>query len=895
MTMSENASKIENAATTLLPPYPVPTEDEVFSMVQLLRNSFPITDNERDAIIRRLHATLQITMDTGTAIVEDHHVSWLPARKAEIEPFYWERFVKYLRRDKWPPRVIGSLDRVTDEILDLMGNPSKESSWSRRGLVMGDVQSGKTATYTALCNKAADAGYRMIVLLTGTLENLRKQTQERMDEGFVGFDSSGLLSAQRKMRETGVGTIDRRKMVGVFTSRRTDFKSDLVNQLGLRLSSFKDPVLVVIKKNKKILENLENWLAAYNADSTGKIDLPFLLIDDEADNASVNTNNPDSDPTSINERIRALLSLFRRSSYVGFTATPFANIFIDPETNDEMIGNDLFPRDFIYALEAPSNYIGAEAIFGEEPLLLSCLKPIRDAAEYIPPSHKSNFSVSALPPSLIEALQGFILINVIRDLRGEGASHRSMLVNVSRFTNVQDQVAALIDDHLREIQREVRNYSFLPAEEACLNKIISDFKNLWERDYDDGRYQWEEIQQSLNQALQPIVVKAVNQRTGAASLDYSAFRDTGLRVIAVGGNSLSRGLTLQGLCVSYFYRNSQMYDTLMQMGRWFGFRDGYADCCRVWMTEEAMHWYAHISLASSELREEIREMKILQLTPKDFGLKVRAHPDALIVTARNKMRTAQTVVKLISLSCELIETPRLRSLPDTIRANANAAASFVEKLTADFGQPKTSGNPIWHKVPKKLIVDFLSRFDSHPRNMSFDKESLLPFLEHTDVASLNEWDVVIPGGEGTEVLFGGIPCTWQKRKLAVDEGKRMLLVSGRNARVGSRGSEKAGLEPEQITQIDTEYHAKNPKMSVPDHKYRAKRERPLLLLHLVRGVISDETGETTYETGGYPLVALGLSFPRFSDGSEGRLVKYRVNLVEWRRQFEEEADDEGDE
>ena len=178
MTMSENASKIENAATTLLPPYPVPTEDEVFSMVQLLRNSFPVTDDERDAIIRRLHATLQITMDTGTAIVEDHHVSWLPARKAEIEPFYWERFVKYLRRDKWPPRVIGSLDRVTDEILDLMGNPAKESSWSRRGLVMGDVQSGKTATYTALCNKAADAGYRMIVLLTGTLENLRKQTQE---------------------------------------------------------------------------------------------------------------------------------------------------------------------------------------------------------------------------------------------------------------------------------------------------------------------------------------------------------------------------------------------------------------------------------------------------------------------------------------------------------------------------------------------------------------------------------------------------------------------------------------------------------------------------------------------------------------------------------------------
>ena len=420
-------------------------------------------------------------------------------------------------------------------------------------------------------------------------------------------------------------------------------------------------------------------------------------------------------------------------------------------------------------------------------------------------------------------------------------------------------------------------------------------KKLWEREYNDGKYQWEEVQRALNSAVQPILVKAVNQRTGAASLDYSTFRETGHRVIAVGGNSLSRGLTLQGLCVSYFYRNSQMYDTLMQMGRWFGFRDGYVDCCRVWMTEEAMHWYAHISMASSELREEIREMKILQLTPKDFGLKVRAHPDALIVTARNKMRTAQTVVKLISLSCELIETPRLRSVPDTIRANAMAATSFVEKLATDFGQPEKSGHPIWCRIPKKEIIDFLNKFDSHPRNMSFDKDSLIPFLENTDVASLDEWDVVIPRGEVNEGLFGGIPCAWQKRKLAVDEGKRMILVSGRNARVGSRGSEKAGLTRAQINQIETAYHADNPGKSMPDHQYRAKRERPLLLLHLVWGVIRNETDETPYETEGYPLVALGLSFPRFSDKSEGRLVKYRVNLVEWRRQFEEEADDEGDE
>ena len=123
-------------------------------------------------------------------------------------------------------------------------------------------------------------------------------------------------------------------------------------------------VVFVIKKNKSILNNLIRWLKSNNADTRGVISKSLLLSDDEADNASVNTNDPEKDPTAINKAIRELLKLFRQSSYLGITATPYANIFINPDNEDEMRGDDLFPRDFIYALSPPTNYIGAEDIFG---------------------------------------------------------------------------------------------------------------------------------------------------------------------------------------------------------------------------------------------------------------------------------------------------------------------------------------------------------------------------------------------------------------------------------------------------------------------------------------------------------------------------------------------------
>src|ERR1035437_5044419 len=618
---SEHARRIERMVIVSLPNDRPPTEEEVRDLAERLRLAFPVSDEEFDALIKRLHAKVSITMDTGIALVAKHR-PWLSARKPTIDPFYWERFQQLLMKKDWPPNVVATLDRVADHILDLLGNPLQEGSWGRRGLVVGDVQSGKTATYTGLCCKAGDAGYRLVILLTGTLESLRRQTQERLDEGFVGLDSSGELTAIRTSRAVGVGLIDPRKAAGVFTSRDKDFNKTLLNALGFRLDIFQNPVLVVVKKNKRILENLEKWLSEFNAGPNKKIDAPVLVIDDEADSASVNTRPTNEDPTAINRRIRSLLRLFTHSSYVGFTATPFANVFIDPETEDEMLGSDLFPRDFIYSLEAPSNYLGPQAVFGNEPTVAP-LREIDDADVEFPDAHKATLLVESLPPSLEDAARTFLLSTTIRDLRGEGPSHRSMLVNVSRFTAVQDQVAMLLYTWLSQVQQDIRNYSQLPPGEALRNESLKALHATWHKEFSGREFAWPVVQAALVNGTLPVVIQAVNQRTGAASLDYAKHRENGLRVIAVGGNSLSRGLTLEGLSTSYFFRNSQMYDTLLQMGRWFGYRDGYDDLCRVWLSDEATHWYRHISFAADELRSEIRRMQALSLTPKDFGLKVR--------------------------------------------------------------------------------------------------------------------------------------------------------------------------------------------------------------------------------------------------------------------------------
>lgn len=320
------------------------------------------SDADCEELTRRLIARLSIDVERGVAVYAEDYKPWLADRRRDIVWSRWLTYKQYLINAKWPPRVVEKLDELTDQILDFAGNPNIEGGWARRGLVLGDVQSGKTASYLALFNKAADAGYRLIIVLAGHTEYLRQQTQRRVDEGFIGRDTSrnanraGTTTTQRLI---GVGGINKQiaNPQGMTTAAR-DFTKSSREATSITIDSKASaPYVFVVKKNKSVLLALSQWLDE-QPKTAGQLDVPLLLLDDESDYASVNTKEEDN-PTAINDAIRGILAQFLRSSYIAFTATPFANIFIDCDNTD-----DLFPRDFIYALESPTNYVGAEATFG---------------------------------------------------------------------------------------------------------------------------------------------------------------------------------------------------------------------------------------------------------------------------------------------------------------------------------------------------------------------------------------------------------------------------------------------------------------------------------------------------------------------------------------------------
>ncbi|PEM16138.1 endonuclease [Bacillus toyonensis] len=904
--ISQNVQLLENfirAAINTKYPIDPPNEDEFMNEANNIRLMVSVTDEEFEQVIKKLKAALMITMDVGVFISDQNsdHQSWLPSRRADIEFYYWNRYKRFLEESKgWNTRVTSNLDTVSSEIVDLLGDPKSETYWQRRGLVLGDVQSGKTANYTAICNKAADTGYKVIIVLAGMMENLRMQTQERLDKEFAGRLSKDLfkLKKNKEVRNVfdGVGRIDKTKRISAFTSVLFDFNSTILNSNDLTLKNIKEPALFVVKKNKSVLKNLESWLTANNADSNGKIDLPLLLIDDEADNASVNTKKEDQDPTAINAAIRSILNRFYRASYVGITATPFANIFINPETASEMVGDDLFPRDFIYVLSPPSNYIGADGIFGDFPKYDKCLVQIdeEEITNFFPFKHKKDLEVDVLPSSLYEALGYFLLVNAIRDLRGDLTDHRSMLINVSRFTDVQVKIKELVIIWLSQVQSDVRNYSSLSEKRAMEINSIRFLKQLWDKYEleDKAGVPWLVMQQQyLHKAIAPIEARAVNQKTGAASLDYYTHREKGFRVIAIGGISLSRGLTLEGLAVSYFYRNSQMYDTLLQMGRWFGYRPNYDDLFKVWMAEDAIDWYGFITEAANELKNEISKMNKLNLTPKDFGLKVRQDPNSLIVTARNKMRTATPVSRPIQVTGKLLETPRLKSRKEVLDANERSFKLFVASLDSvgRRREIKESGL-MWEGINKDLIVELLRSFDTHPWHLAFQSMALAEYIENN--STLNEWDVYLPGGSGTSYNLEGangiIPINRQKRKITESDG--MIKISGTKVRVGSGGISKIGLTRKQIESIEKAFRLANPtKRSVPDSAYLIKDRKPLLMLHVIEKKTEDDTNSNQRipET----LFALGIGLP--GDG-EVRTVDYVVNQVELRNWMDIDEEDEED-
>ena len=689
--------------------------DEGINQIKPLFKDWSDADDEIIKFRLESYFTIKLS-ETATVLSNPDVQRWFYAKETDTEWPYWNSYEELLRQQDRPLVVIRENEKVINDILDLSGDPSIEGGWARKGLVMGNVQSGKTQNYIGLINKAMDVGYKIIILLGGHLNDLRKQTQERIDEGVIGKESVHLTRVSGiAPQKIGVG-IHRDQIVNTLTSTEGDFNKTLAKTLGINFHSLSDPLILTVKKNTSIMRNLFEWIRDFHnldLEAGEKLSLPLLLIDDEADFATVNTRAARGQITKTNEYIRSILSLFHKSTYVGYTATPFANIFIDPDDSEEMLGDDLFPKDFMIKVPIPENYSGQNFFFGTEVSENRSNSPIRiisDNEEMLPAKHNKTTMVNGLCPSLKEAIRTFIINIAVRNERGNSKVHNTMLVNVTHLNILQAQITKYIDEYLEEIQNAVKFTSGLKIEEALKNSVISDFSRTFNSRFSINE-KFKAIRKRLLEASNKVKVFGINNQSKQV-LDYSLYEENGLNAIVIGGHKLSRGLTLEGLSVSYFARNSKMYDTLMQMCRWFGYRPGYLDLCKVFLPAVSLEWYSYISEVIQELYKELENMRLQEKTPRDFGLKVRDHPGAMVVTARTKMSSAESSVHFVDFWGQTLRRFRFYNEDEKNRRNLKTGEKFVSEIKRAYeesGYDKSASSPkVYIDIPHEKVIDFIN-------------------------------------------------------------------------------------------------------------------------------------------------------------------------------------------
>jgi Z1 domain-containing protein len=890
--MTPQLDKLVDSVAVILEDRQPPSEEALLEIVKAQaavltltsgKIGAPFSHEDLAAAVRAVEVRFSIRMSLGSLFEAEDYQPWLIGRQGEIDWFYWERYRKHLLKKGFPPHVVVTLDRLTDKIVDHLGDPLKEGNWARKGLVVGHVQSGKTANYTGLVCKAADAGYRVIIVLAGTLNSLRNQTQERIDADFIGWST-------REKRPIGAATFGGLRRPVCFTTSVEDFKKQTANAIAMGLAALNEPVVLVVKKNKATLENLYSWLSDNNQHNLQNF--PMLLVDDEADQASINTSKEDRDPTAINLAIRNLLSLFTRSSFVGYTATPFANIFVDPDTEDEMENGafyrDLFPRDFILSLDPPDNYVGPHRLFIDD-ADLDCIRDIVDNENLLPMKHKIDFIPEQLPESLQEAICCFFLAITIRLLRGQVGKCHSMMVNGSRFTKVQNFLGGLILESVKQLKQSVANYAALGQNEALQNKDISLLHKVFDKEFASAGFAWPAVQKKLREATDPVELLILNVGS-QDTLDYSQQNyPNGRSVIAVGGLGLSRGLTLEGLVTSYFLRNSIMYDTLMQMGRWFGYRDGYADVCRIFMTPLAYSWYSHIADATEELRKDFKAMERAKLTPKEFGLRVRSHPTSLIVTARNKMRTGRKVPMQIALEGRLVETSVLFGDKDILERNKNVLETVCLQSEKERRVQTEPGlGYLWKSVSPSIVLTAVQAFENHPECLLTYADPLVQYIEWLISSSDARFDVLLRSSTDSAKSYdvGALKIAPIKRTVPqLDDYK----IEFNKRRVASKGDERAGLTATEVRHIKDGYPGEN----LPDRLYRTVEGRnPLFMINFADVKTKTNTPVPPKIVPGY-----GISFPGDSGSAKrpAKLVEYVVNTRWWEQNFDLPEDDPDEE
>lgn len=804
---------------------------------------------QKDDIIDILTEEYNIYLQPASSSLDDGEQSnWLTQFKADGQSD-WKFWRDYKKTLTLPAPAVVEIDQTTDKVLNMMANPKATGDFYRAGLVVGNVQSGKTGNFIGLINKSLDAGFKIVLVLAGMYDDLRAQTQMRIDKGVIGKISDP--DSTKRGCSIGVGKQKNHPNVLSLTSSNLhgDFKPTAQNVNGILTST--DPTILVCKKNGSILKNVLEFFAAAGvvAQDGYKLikDIPIIIIDDEADNASIDVGRDEI--STINGAIRAILALFSKAAYVGYTATPYANIFISTAadsnvgcfeiSNKDRNGNranirqyrlgqyDIFPRSFIVNLTAPSNYIGPNVIFGipskygdhAEPLPI--ISNITDGYDKI----KRHKYPGYIPESMKDAILHYFVATAYRRARGQKQDHSSMLINVCQFTDWQDKIWSCVNTYVSELCDRISMLDTYPATEKALKekfdiinstskeivKLYPEWKNLLKI------HVWDEVKSEL--AIVASKVKnevrvlhsglAEDPNANTTRLDYFNYEDNsnpidnGLYTIAVGGNTLSRGLTLEGLCVSYFLRSSKTFDTLMQMGRWFGYRDGYVDCTRLYLHKDIEYNLSTIAKATQEMRDQFDDMCERHIKPSEYGLKVMCVPGRLEATAKNKFGDTDT--GQLSYSMSTVQAYQILKDPAKIAQNKNAVETLISQL-GNYCTLDRKGAPMKHlfwKASSSSIIDFIRNFETP--DVQLNPDLLIAFInKQVQLGNLTDWTVAIinVGDSSThnmqQIAIDGqtVEIGRSRRQYSVDADDTMYVV--KNASI-------TGAEHESLDLTDTEY------------------------------------------------------------------------------------------
>lgn len=655
------------------------TERRRSDVYDLLR----LTDRTR----KLLDELVPIAKAAAPVVISNEFVPWYTPQSQQGRPWYWPAYRRLLADKGWPEHAVAGLDLASDAVVERLADPTAPDVYQSKGLVVGYVQSGKTANFTGVIAKAMDAGYRLVIVLGGTLNMLRSQTQRRLDMELVGRENilRGASEYESDYADDPAWSLDKfvkfgglPSTLGGFdivrmTTRDDDYKSLLQGIVALEFEK-QEPALplhdsrnlhrsaarlMVVKKNKAVLTKLVKDLRKIK---TPLSEIPVLIIDDESDEASVNTTNlskPDTERTAINQKISDLLKMLPRAQYVGYTATPFANVFVDPSDAE-----DIFPKDFIISLPRPDGYMGARDFHD----LDSAIQPHeRTVANSNEQAHIRDIVVEDDDDdtALQQAMDMFVLtgaIKVYRELRGglgdEYFQHHTMLVHESVYK----------DDHRELLGRVTHlwwNSGYMgPSGHERLRQLFDVDVAPVSAARADGHLvpgSYDELMQYVGPAVtrisgndKPIIVVNGDKDLDTGEADFDK---RGIWKILIGGQKLSRGFTVEGLTVTYFRRRAGNASTLMQMGRWFGFRKGYRDLVRLYLGRaeasgskeiDLYEAFEAICLDEESFRAELDQYSVLidgepQITPAQVPPLVSQHLPWLKPTSDNKMYNARLV------------------------------------------------------------------------------------------------------------------------------------------------------------------------------------------------------------------------------------------------------------